>query len=103
MQIQMRDTGISPLRRQSPPSSVEMTYVFGWAEETGNSNGWYGGVAPACCVLFACCVGERDAVLRLHFCGILSDFREEMYLKPNKTKKNRKKPVETDEFWLTKC
>jgi hypothetical protein len=33
------------------------------------------------------------------FCWV---FRGEMYLNLNRTEKNRKKPVETEEIWLTK-
>jgi hypothetical protein len=32
-QRQKRNTGISPLQRQSAPPSVEMTFVFGWVGE----------------------------------------------------------------------
>src|SRR6266702_6270820 len=36
-QGQRRNTGISPLRRQSAPPSVEMTFVMGGRCETNNS------------------------------------------------------------------
>src|SRR5271168_5398759 len=38
-QRQKRNAGVSPLRRQSAPPSVEMTCSLGWAKRTSNGNG----------------------------------------------------------------
>ena len=43
--------------------------------------------------------GEIFCAGNVGFCWV---FRGEMYLNLNRSEKNRKKPVETEEIWLTK-